>query len=321
MRAIVQDQYGSPEVLQIKNVEKPTPLANQVLVKVRAASLNKGNIVLLRGEPFLARFAFGLTKPKFVVPGGDMAGVIEAVGKDVQKFKVGDEVFGDLSTSGWGTLAEYVTIPETEVVVRPANLSFEEAAAVPMAGVTALQGLKKGNIKQGDKVLINGASGGVGTFAVQLAKAYGAVVTAICSTRNIELVQSLGADVVIDYNHEDITNHKALYDLIVAVNGYFPLSVYKRALRPNGRYVMIGGSNKQFYEAMLLGPWHSMTGKKKMTNMLQKASQADLGELRELIEEGKVKPIIDAVYKLSDVQLAFRYLEEGHARGKVVISV
>ncbi|MGJ9460009.1 NAD(P)-dependent alcohol dehydrogenase [Oceanobacillus sp. CF4.6] len=324
MKAIVQAQYGSPEVLQLKDVEKPTPLANQVLVNVRASSLNKGNVVLLRGKPFLVRLAFGLTKPKFTVPGGDVAGVIEAIGKDVQKFKVGDEVFADLSASGWGAFAEYVSVPENEVVVKPANLSFEEAAAVPMAGLTALQGLKKGNIKRGDKVLINGASGGVGTFAVQIAKAYGAFVTAICSTRNVDLVHSLGADEVIDYTGEDITDHEEQYDLIIAVNGYYPLSVYKRALRPNGRYVMIGGSDNQLNKAMLFAlfaPLHSMAGKKKMTNLMQKASQADLEELRKLIEVEKVKPIIDASYKLSDIQNAFHYLEEGHAMGKVVISV
>lgn len=209
MKAVVQRQYGSPEVLQLKEVEKPNPSVNQVLVKVHAASLNKGNVVLLRSEPFLARFAFGLTKPKYSIPGGDMAGVVEAVGKDVQKFKVGDEVFGDLSSSGWGSYAEYVTIPETAVVLKPASLSFEEAAAVPMAGLTALQGLKKRNIKQGDKILINGASGGVGTFAVQIAKAYGAHVTAICSTRNIDMVHSLGADRIIDYTKEDISGHES----------------------------------------------------------------------------------------------------------------
>jgi NADPH:quinone reductase-like Zn-dependent oxidoreductase len=324
MKAIVQAQYGSPEVLQLKDVEKPTAFANQVLVKIRATSLNKGNVVLLRGKPFLARLAFGLTKPKFTVQGGDMAGVVEAVGKDVQNFKVGDEVYGDMSAFGWGAFAEYVTVPENGIVLKPRNLSFEEAAAVPMAGLTALQGLKKGNIKRGDKVLINGASGGVGTFAVQIAKAYGAFVTAICSTRNVELVHSLGADEVIDYTQEDITDHEEQYDLIIAVNGYYPLSVYKRALRPKGRYVMIGGSEKHLNEAMLFAlfaPLHSMTSNKKMTNLLQRANQADLEELKKWIEEGKVTPIIDASYPLHDIQQAFRYLEEGHAKGKVVISV
>lgn len=250
-----------------------------------------------------------------------MAGVVEAVGKDVQHFKAGDEVYGDMSAFGWGAFAEYVTVPETGIVLKPRNLSFEEAAAVPMAGLTGLQGLKKGNIKRGDKVLISGASGGVGTFAVQIAKAYGAFVTAICSTRNVELAHSLGADEVIDYTQEDITDHEEQYDLIIAVNGYYPLSFYKRALRPNGRYVMVGGSDKQINEAMFFAPWLSMTGNKKMTTLLQRANQTDLEELKKWIEEGKVKPVIDASYPLHDIQQAFRYLEEGHAKGKVVISV
>ena len=190
-----------------------------------------------------------------------------------------------------------------------------------MAGLTALQGLKKGNIKKGEKVLINGASGGVGTFVVQIAKAYGAFVTAICSTRNIELVKALGADEVIDYTKEDITNHVEQYDLIIQVNGYYPLSVYKRALRPNGRCVMIGGSDKQLIETMLLAPLYSLSGNKKMTNFMQKASQADLEELKILIEAGKVKPVIDKSFSLNDIQTAFRYYEEGNAKGKVVISM
>ena len=195
MKAIVCNKYGSPDVLELKEIEKPMPLDNQVLIKVHSASLNFSNLVLLKGKPFLARFAFGLLRPKYTIPGGDIAGVVEAVGKDVKQFQPGDEVFGDLSICGWGGFAEYVTVPEHALALKPTNISFEEAAATPMASVTALQGLRdKGKIKSGQKVLIYGASGGVGTFAVQIAKSFGAEVTAVCSTRNLEISHSIGAD-------------------------------------------------------------------------------------------------------------------------------
>ncbi|RLL45467.1 NAD(P)-dependent alcohol dehydrogenase [Oceanobacillus piezotolerans] len=321
MKAVVTMKYGSPEMLQLREVDKPVPDDNQVLVKVHAASLNKGNIVMLRGEPVLARPFIGLTKPKHPIPGGDMAGIVEAVGKNIKDFQVGDEVFGDLSASGWGSYAEYVVAPEKALVKKPRNLSFEEAASVPMAAVTALQGLKKGNIKQGERVLIYGASGGVGTFAVQIAKAYGAEVTAFCSEQKKETVESLGADHVYDYKKEDLTNHTARYDLIIGVNGYQPISVYKRALSQAGRYVMIGGSTEKLYESMFLGAWHSLFGKKKMTNLLQRANKEDLEEIRKLLEREKLNPVIDRVFPLNDIQNAFRYMEEGHAKGKVVITI
>ncbi|MGE6488610.1 NAD(P)-dependent alcohol dehydrogenase [Paenisporosarcina sp. NPDC076898] len=306
----------------MSEVEKPTPEDNQVLVKVHAASVNYGNLVLLRGEPFLARFAFGLLKPKYTIPGGDIAGRVEAVGKDVKQFLPGDEVFGDLSGCGWSGLAEYVAVPENALATKPANISFVEAAAVPMAGVTALQGLRdKGKIQPGQKVLINGASGGVGTFAVQIAKSFGADVTAVCSTRNLGIVQSIGADHVIDYTKEDFTKKAERYDLILAVNGYQPISAYKRALNPHGNYVVVGGAGAQLTQAMFLGPWHSFISNKKMGNMLQRANQKDLIYMKELLEAGKVKPVIDRCYKFSAVPDAFRYFEEGHAQGKIVITV
>jgi NADPH:quinone reductase-like Zn-dependent oxidoreductase len=322
MKAIMYKKYGPPDVLEVTEVEKPIPTEKQVLVKVHAASINFGNLVLLKGEPFLARFAFGLLKPKFSIPGGDMAGTVEAVGKDVTQFQPGDQVFGDLSSSGWGTFAEYVAVPENALALKPANLSFEEAAASPMAGVTALQGLRdKGKIQQGQKVLINGASGGVGTFAVQIAKALGAEVTGVCSTRNVDILQSLGADHVIDYTMEKFTENKNTYDLILGVNGHQPLSDYKSALKPQGKFVHVGGSGSQMFQAMTVGVWISKTSSKKMGTFLQRANQEDLVCLKELMESGKVKPVIDRQYTLSEVPEAFRYFEQGHAQGKVVITV
>ncbi|MET3195129.1 NAD(P)-dependent alcohol dehydrogenase [Bacillus sp. OAE603] len=322
MKAIVCKKYGSPDVLELSEVEKPIPKSNQVLVKIKATSINYGNLVLLKGEPFLARIAFGILKPKYAIPGGDIAGLVEAVGKDVKHFQPGDEVFGDLSTCGWGGFAEYVTVPENVLAFKPVNLSFEEAAAVPMAGVTALQAIKnKGKIQSGQKVLINGASGGVGTFAVQIAKAFGAEVTGVCSTRNIDILQSIGADFTIDYKMKDFKELKERYDLIIAVNGYQSISTYKRALNPNGNYVMVGGSGAQLTEAMVFGPLISLTGNKKMSSMLQRANQKDLIFLKELIEDDKIKPIIDRCYKLSEVPEAFKYFEQGHAQGKVIITV
>jgi NADPH:quinone reductase-like Zn-dependent oxidoreductase len=322
MKAIVSNKYGPPDVLELTEVEKPIPKDNQVLVKIHAASVNYGNIVLLKGEPFLARFAFGLLKPKYPIPGGDIAGMVEAVGKDVKQFQPGDEVFGDLSGCGWGGFAEYVSVPENVLALKPANLSFEEAAAVPMAGVTALQGLRdKGKIQSGQKVLINGASGGVGTFAVQIAKSFGAEVTGVCSTRNLDILQSLGADHAIDYSMEDFSQKMQSYDLILGVNGHKPLSDYKRTLSPNGIFVHVGGSGAQMFQAMVLGPWISMTGNKKMGTFLQRSNQKDLIYIKELLEAGKVKPVIDRCYKLSEVPEAFRYFGEGHAQGKVVITM
>jgi NADPH:quinone reductase-like Zn-dependent oxidoreductase len=322
MKAIVYKKYGPPDVLEVTEVDKPIPTDNQVLIKVHASSLNFGNLVLLKGEPFIARFAFGLFKPKYSIPGGDIAGTIEAVGKDVTQFQPGDEVFGDLSGCGWGGLAEYAAVPEKALALKPVNLSFEEAAAVPMAGVTALQSLRnKGKIQPGQKVLINGASGGVGTFAVQIAKSFGAEVTGVCSTRNVDILQSLGADHVIDYSKEKFTDNNQRYDLILGVNGHQPLSDYKRALKPNGIFIHVGGSEAQMFQAMTLGAWISKTSNIKMGSFLQRANQKDLVFVKELLEAGKVKPVIDKQYSLNEVAEAFRYFEQGHAQGKVVITI
>ncbi|MGD6830936.1 NAD(P)-dependent alcohol dehydrogenase [Sutcliffiella halmapala] len=322
MKAVISSTYGSPEVLELKEVEKPVPKDNEVLVKVHATSVNFSNLALLRGKPFLVRLAFGLTKPKFRIPGGDMAGLVEVVGPNVKRFQPGDEVFADLSGSGWGAFGEYVAVPEDVLVQKPSCISFEEAAAVPMAGVTALQAIRdKGEIQPGQKVLIYGASGGVGTFAVQIAKSYEVEVTAVCSTRNVDLVQSIGADHVIDYKQEDFRKLTQQYDLIIGVNGHQPPIVYKRALKPEGRFVHVGGSGLQLFQTMTEGPWISMTGKKKMGVFLHKPNPADLSEMKKLLESGKVKSVIDKIYTLSEIREAFEYFEEGHAQGKVIIAV
>ncbi|CEG25695.1 NAD(P)-dependent alcohol dehydrogenase [Bacillus sp. B-jedd] len=322
MKAIVCKKYGTPEVFELHEVEKPVPKDEQVLVKVHAASVNFGNLVLMKGEPYLARLVFGLTKPKYPIPGGDIAGTVEAVGKDVRQFKVGDEVFGDLSGCGWGGYAEYAAVPESALARKPANITFEEAAGTPMAAVTALQGLRdKGKVQAGQKILINGASGGVGTFAVQIAKSFGAEVTAVCSSRNVDIARTIGADHVIDYTKENFTEGSQQYDLILGVNGHHPISAYKRALKTGGRFVHVGGSESQMFQTMLLGPWFSLTGSRKMSNFLQRANQQDLNLIKDLVEAGKIKPIIDKQYKLSEVREAFRYFAEGHAQGKVVITV
>jgi NADPH:quinone reductase-like Zn-dependent oxidoreductase len=323
MKAIMYQQYGSPDdVLELIEVEKPVPKDNQVLIKVHATSVNYGNLASVKGEPFIARLMTGFLKPKYTIPGGDIAGRVEAVGSNVKQFQPGDEVFGDISGCGWGGFAEYVSVPENVLALKPANISFREAAAVPMAAVTALQGLRdKGKIQSGQKVLINGASGGVGTFAVQIAKSFGAEVTAVCSARNLNIVRSIGAEHAIDYTREDFTKKKKRYDLIIAVNGHHPISAYKRALSPSGVYVVIGGSMAQIFQGMLLGPWMSMTGSKKIGNLLHRPNQKDLVFMSELLEDGKVKPVIDRCYKLSEVPEALRYFGEGHAQGKIVITV
>src|SRR5438067_4318577 len=317
MNAITHCEYGGPEVLKLEQVEKPILNDNQVLVRVRAASVNPLDLTI-KG-PLLLRPLFGLRKPKETRLGVDYAGVVEAVGKNVTNFRGGDEVFGGKT----GAFAEYICVlADRAVVLKPANISFEQAAAAPVAAITALQGLRdKGHIRAGQKVLINGASGGVGTFAVQIAKAFGAEVTGVCSTRNVDMVRSIGADYVIDYMQEDFTKNGQRYDLILAVNGYHPISAYQRALSQEGMYVMTGGSMAQMFQAMLLGPWLSKNGSQKMVNLLAKPNQKDLVFVKELLEAGKVVPVIERRYPLREVPEAIRYVEEGHAKGKVVITV
>lgn len=322
MRAIVNEQYGSPDVLKLKEVPKPTPKAGEVMVKVHAVALNAADWHMLRADPFLVRFEAGLRAPKRQILGADIAGRVEAIGAGVTQFKPGDEVYGELSACGWGGLAEYVCARTDCLAPKPANLTWEQAAAVPMAAMTALQALRdKGQVKPGQKALIHGAGGGVGTFAVQLAKVLGAEVTAVCGPRNVERVRALGADEVIDYTKQDFAQGGQQYDLILGVNGSRSLADYRRALRPGGQYVMVGGASSQLFQALLLGPLYSLTGGRKMSNLLAHVSQADLLYLKELIEAGKVTPVIDRCYPLEKAPDAMRYLEEGHAQGKIVITV
>jgi len=319
MKAIVYTKYGPPDVLQLKEVAKPVPKDNQVLVKVHAASANA-----LDWRPFTFPSIFvrlvggGLLKPKDTSYGVDLVGRVEAVGASVKLFQPGDEVFGVAK----GAFAEYVCAAENKLALKPANLSFEAAAAVPIAAFTALQGLRdKGRIQPGQKVLIYGASGGVGTFAVQIAKAFGAEVTAVCSARNLDVARSIGADHVIDYTKEDFAQNGQRYDLIIAANGYHPILGYRRSLGPSGVCVVLGGSMAQIFQGLLLGPLVSRIGSKKMGNMLAHSNQKDLVVMRELLEAGKVVPVIDRCYPLSEVAEAIRYLVQEHARGKVVITV
>jgi NADPH:quinone reductase-like Zn-dependent oxidoreductase len=320
MKAIVYERYGPPEVLQLKELEKPTPKHNEVLVKVHAASINDWDWGLLRGKPLANRFLFGLLKPKKIL-GGDIAGRVEAVGRNVKQFQPGDEVFGDMSGSGFGSFAEYACVRDNALVKKPASMTFEEAAAAPQAAVLALLVLRdKGQIQPGQKVLINGAGGGAGTFAVQIAKSYGAEVTGVDSTRKLDIMRSIGADYVVDYTREDFTKKGLQYDMILDFAAYHSIPDYYRALSPKGTYVMVGGSMAIFFQILFLGPLISMTTSKKMGALMHKQNK-DLDFFIQLFEAGKVKPVIDKRYPLSEVPEAFRYFGKGHARGKVVITL
>ena len=323
MRAIVHNTFGSPDVLELREIDKPDVADDEVLVRVRAASVNPADWYGLTGTPYVGRVEMGLRKPKSDRVGVDFAGTVEAVGKDVTQFRPGDEVFGGRT----GAFAEYVAVREDRaVVLKPANVTFDQAASVPIAAITALQGLRdKGHIQTRHKVLINGASGGVGTFAVQIAKAFGAEVSAVCSTRNRELVQSLGADHVIDYTREDFTRSDQRYDLMFDVAGSRSWSECRRVLNPQAILVMVGAPKGN----RLIGPLgHIVTlalsalpSSQKVVFFLAKLNKADMVVLRELLEEGKVTPVIDRRYELSEIADAFRYLGEGHAQGKIVITV
>jgi NADPH:quinone reductase-like Zn-dependent oxidoreductase len=319
MKAILCTNYGSPlDVLHLKEVDKPYPTDNQVLVKVLAASVNVADLAPVKGV-FLARLlGTGLFKPKRQRIGTDIAGRVEAVGKNVTHFQPGDEVFG----AAPGGFAEYVCAREDFLVPKPSNVSFEQAAAVPVAGTTALQGLRMGQLQPGQKVLVQGASGGVGTFGVLIAKSFGAEVTAVCSTRNVDNARALGADAVIDYTREDFTRNGQEYDLIFAANGYHSITSYRKALSPKGNYVAAGGKLAQIFQVLVLGPMMTRTGGQKFAFMgIAKFNQEDLVRLKELLETGKINPLIERRYPLSDVPEAVRYLEEGHAQGKLLITV
>ena len=320
MKAIVYTKYGPPsEVLELKEVEKPTPKDNEVLVKIFAASINDGDESMISGKPIFVRLmGYGLLKPKHTIPGGDIAGQVEAIGKNVKQFQPGDEIFGDIGGVGHGAFAEYVSVPENVLALKPANLTYEEAAAVPQYALVALQGLRdKGQIQQGQKVLIHGASGGVGTFAVQVAKSFGAEVTGVCSTKNLDMVRSLGADHVIDYTQEDFTQSDKRYDLILDMVANRSISDYTSALSPKGSYVSVAFNPSSLF----LGPLMSMTGSKKVSQMSHAPNVKDLVYMKELIEAGKVVPVIDRRYPLSEVAEAFRRYGEGHPSGKIVITL
>ncbi len=325
MKAIVHDRYGAPrDVLQLRDVDKPVPTDDEVLVQVHAASANGGDPMVVRGQPYVIRMmGFGLFKPKNKILGDDIAGRVEAVGKNVEQFQPGDEVFG--GGIGLGAFAEYVCVAQDRLALKPPNITFEQAAAVPHSAVSALQGLRdQGQLQPGQKALINGASGGVGTFAVQIAKSLGAEVTAVCSTRNVDTARSLGADHVIDYTREDFTRTDERHDLMLDIAAKRSLSDCRRALTARGTYVLIGGGRgrwvgglARYFTTSALSPFVSQ----RMRAFFATASQEDLVYVKNLLEAGKVTPIIDRTYPLSQTSQAISYVEEGHAQGKVVITI
>jgi NADPH:quinone reductase-like Zn-dependent oxidoreductase len=323
MKAIVRDRYGSTDVLAVVAIEKPVPGDHDVLVRVHAASLNMADLDYMRGSPYSARVATGLSKPKNSVLGLDVAGRVEAVGINVEQLKPGDEIWADMTGFGYGAFAEYVCAPESAFALKPASLTFEEAATVPQSAVLALQGLRGGRpIEPGQKVLINGAGGCVGPFAVQIAKSFGAEVTGVDSTGKLDLLRSIGADHVIDYTQEDFTRNGQRYDLILDIAASRSILDFRRSLGPRGSYVLVARSVAGFFQALFLGGWISMTGSKKMGIFVWVPNKReDLDFLKGLLEVGKIKPIIDRDFELSEVPEALRYLEQGHARGKVVITV
>jgi NADPH:quinone reductase-like Zn-dependent oxidoreductase len=322
MKAVVQDRYGSTSVLKLAEVDKPVAKDDEVLIRVRAAAVSMADWYLMRGEPYIVRLTSGLRRPRNAIRGRDVAGQVEAVGRNVTQLRPGDEVYGEVDT---GSFAEYTCVPEDLVGLKPANLTFEQAAAVPWAAVAALQGLRDvGKVQPGQKVLVNGASGGVGTFAVQIAKALGADVTGVCSTRNVDLVRSVGADHVIDYTQEDFTRNGQRYDLILDMIANHSLTDCRRALTPRGTLVLCSGNGSRWFgpmgrmvKTLVLSPFASQT----LGSLMAKQSKADLGVLKELIESGRVTPAIDRVYPLSETPEAIRHFGEEHARGKVVITV
>ena len=322
MKAVELTQYGSPDFFQLKDVEKPKPGNNEVLVKVFAASVNSWDWEILIAKPFVNRLMVGLLKPKKIkILGCDIAGRVEAVGKNVKQFQPGDEVFGDLSSSGWGGFAEYDCAHENALALKPDSMTFEQAAAVPQAGLLALQALRyKGQVQPGQKVLFNGAGGGVGTLGVQIAKSFGAEVTGVDSTEKLDMLRSLGADHVIDYRQEDFTKNGQHYDRIIDVAGYRSIFDYKRALSSRGVFVMVGGSGTLLNQLLLLGPWFSMTESKKMGLLLHKPNKG-LAFMKELFEAGKFVPVIDKRYPLTEVAEALRYYGEGQVKGKIVITL
>jgi len=324
MKASVLTNYGSPDFFEFRDVAKPTPKDNEVLIKVYASSINSWDWEILIGKPFVNRLMVGLRKPtRIKILGCDISGRIETVGKNVKNFKVGDEVFADLSNSGWGGFAEYVCAPANKnlLALKPTTMTFEQAAVVPQAAVLALQGLRKGQIDQARTVMINGASGGVGSFAVPMAKSYGAEVTGVCPTNKMDFVRSLGADYVIDFTQQDFTRNGQQYDLILDVQGHHSIVDYRRALSTNGCYIMVGGSTKLVNQLLFLWPWLSLFSHKKMHLLMHKPDANDLNVMKTFFEAGSVSPVIDKCYPLSKLAEAMRYYGEGHVKGKIAITI
>jgi NADPH:quinone reductase-like Zn-dependent oxidoreductase len=323
MKAVIYTHYGSPDGLRLADVPIPTPKADEVLVRVHATAVNSADSRLLRGKPFLVRLmGYGVFSPKHIILGSDIAGRVEAVGSGVTQFKPGDAVYGDISNYGMGGFAQYAAVPALSLAPMPAALDFAQAAALPLAGITALQALRdKAEVQAGQKVAINGASGGVGTLAVQIAAAMGANVTAVASAAKLDMLRELGAAQVIDYASEDFTERAGEYDVILGVNGYHPLAHYARALKPGGRYVMVGGSDAQLFEALLRAPLMRKRDGKQLVSLNAKATPADLHALTALVERGAVKPVIERCYTLDETAEALRLLEAGHSRGKLVITI
>jgi NADPH:quinone reductase-like Zn-dependent oxidoreductase len=321
MKAVVYTEYGPPDVLHIKEVAKPTPTDDEVLIKVQAVSVNRSDWEGLRGKPLYARIG-GLLKPRHQILGSDIAGRVEMAGRNIRQFQPGDEVFGDILGGRMGGFAEYVCARERALALKPASMTFEEVAAIPQAAVIALQGIRdKGQVQPGQRVLINGAGGGAGAFAVQLAKLYGADVTGVDNTSKLDFMRSLGADHVIDYTQEDFTKNGNQYDLILDLVAHRSVFAYARALRPNGSYFMVGGSVATIFQILLLGPWMRRTTGKNIRLLVVQPNPKDMVYITELYEAGKVVPVIDRRYPLSEVPQALRYLGEGLAKGKVVITV
>ncbi len=323
MKAIAQTEYGCADVLKLTEIEQPAVLEDGVLVRVQAASVNAGDWHLMRGTPFLMRLIFGgLWKPKIQVLGADVAGRVAAVGPNVTQFQPGDAVFGDISDCGLGAFAEYVSVPESALALKPETASFEEAASVPAAAIAALQGLRdSGNLQAGQKVLIRGASGGVGSFAVQIAKAWGAEVTGLCSTPKIDMVRQLGADHIIDYTEVDVTQTGQQYDLILDAAAYRSLFDYLPILKPQGTYVLVGGSTARLFQVLFLGALISKVIRRTVTCLVTKPNQSDLLVLKGLWESGKIAPFIDRCYPLAELPEAIRHLEQRQVQGKVVILI
>ena len=321
MKAIVVRRYGAPDALRLEDAEQPRPGPGQVLVRVRAASINSWDWDNLRGSPFVNRMMNGLRRPKYLIPGADIAGRVEAVGEEVTRFRPGDEVFGDLCGAGWGAFAEYVCAPETALALKPARASFEQAAALPQAAVLALQGIRDyGRVQPGQRVLINGAGGGVGTFAIQLAKAAGAEVTGVDSAPKLEVVRSVGADRVLDYQRDDYTSHARRYDLILDVVGKRSMFEVERALAPGGSYIMVGGPMARLAQLLITGRWLARRAGTRMRILIHRANH-DLAEVAHLFDAGTLRPVIDGPHPLADTPNAMRRFGAGSILGKAVITI